>query len=260
MGIIKTILPEGLYRKYFSIKNRLFKLAAEESETPEQLEKRKVFYSQFFSPGELCFDVGANVGNRIAPMLLAGAKVVAVEPQKQCYEVLESKFGDKISVVKKGLGDKEEVKEFFISDESTISSFSKDWIDKVKESRFKYYNWNKVVKVQMTTLDKLIEQFGLPVFIKIDVEGYELEVLKGLSNKVKFISIEYTVPELTDKAIACIRKLMEINPDLKCNYSIGESMQLEMDTWMDAMDMVNYIKTKQFIQTGFGDIYIKNSN
>jgi FkbM family methyltransferase len=219
---------------------------------------RKQFYAQFVQPGDLCFDVGANVGNRIDPILQIGAKVVAVEPQKQCYEILQRKFGDKIAIVKKGLSDEEGVKEFFISDESTISSFSKEWIDKVKEGRFKYYSWNKTEKIEMTTLDRLIEQYGLPVFIKIDVEGYELEVLKGLSKKVKFISFEYTVPEQTNKAMACLEKLLLINPSLKCNYSVGESMQLENKEWMDGVKMLEHISSPAFTATEFGDIYVMN--
>src|SRR4051812_33411059 len=132
MGIIKTILPDSWYGKFFRAKNRLFK-QEDELETQEQLESRKRFYGQFLQPGDLCFDVGANVGNRISPVLEIGARVVAVEPQKKCYQTLERKFGDKIVIVKKGLSGEEGVKEFYISDESTISSFSKEWIDKVKE-------------------------------------------------------------------------------------------------------------------------------
>lgn len=258
MGLIKSILPDEWYGKFFRFKNSLLNKNEEEQESEETLALRKIFYSQFLKSGELCFDVGANVGNRIEPMLQIGAKVIAVEPQKKCYEILNKKFGDRITIVTKGLSDKEEVKEFYISDATTISSFSKEWIDKVKETRFKYYAWNKVEKVEMTTLDNLINQYGLPAFIKIDVEGYELEVLSGLTKKVKFISFEYTVPEQTDKAIACLQKLIEINPVLTGNFSVGESMQLEKNNWMNAQEMLAFIQSKDFIDTGFGDIYIQN--
>jgi FkbM family methyltransferase len=258
MGLIKSILPEEWYGKFFRLRNSLLNKNEEEQESAEVLQARKLFYSQFLKNGELCFDVGANVGNRIEPMLQIGAKVVAVEPQKKCYETLQKKFGDSITIVTKGLSDKEEIKEFYISDSTTISSFSKEWIDKVKETRFKYYAWNKVEKVEMTTLDNLIQQYGLPAFIKIDVEGYELEVLSGLTKKVKFISFEYTVPEQTDKAIACLEKLITINPELTGNFSVGESMKLEKKVWMKAPEMLTFINSKEFTDTGFGDIYIQN--
>jgi FkbM family methyltransferase len=258
MGIIKSILPDEWYGKFFRFKNNLLNRNVEEQESEDTLVLRKEFYNQFLKKDELCFDVGANVGNRIEPMLQIGAKVIAVEPQKKCIEILQKKFGDRITIVTKGLSEKEEVKEFYISDASTISSFSKEWIDKVKETRFKYYAWNKVEKVEMTTLDNLINQYGLPAFIKIDVEGYELEVLSGLSKKVKFISYEYTVPEQTNKAVACLQKLISINPDLTANFSVGESMKLEKGKWMSAQEMLTFIQSKEFENTGFGDIYISN--
>lgn len=258
MGIIKSLLSDEWYGKFFRLKNSLLNKNEEEQEPENVLALRRDFYNQFLKKNELCFDVGANVGNRIEPMLQIGAKVVAIEPQKKCYETLQKKFGDRITIVTKGLSDKEEVKEFYISDSTTISSFSKEWIDKVKETRFKYYAWNKVEKVEMTTLDNLITQYGLPSFIKIDVEGYELEVLSGLTKRVKFISYEYTVPEQTDKAIACLQKLILINPDLTANFSVGESMKLESDKWMNATEMLAFMKSKEFIDTGFGDIYIQN--
>ncbi len=259
MSIIRSILSDKWYGKFFRFKNLLLNKNVEEQQPADVLELRKIFYGQFLKSGELCFDVGANVGNRIEPLLQLGARVIAVEPQKKCYEILKKKFGDRITIVTKGLSDKEEVKEFYISDATTISSFSKEWIDKVKETRFKYYAWNKTEKIEMTTLDNLIEQYGLPSFIKIDVEGYELEVLGGLSKKVNYISFEYTVPEQTDKAIACLQKLIAINPDLKGNFSIGESMRLEKQRWMNAQEMLTFINSEEFIKTEFGDIYIENN-
>jgi FkbM family methyltransferase len=168
------------------------------------LRKRKIFYASFVKKGDFCFDVGANLGNRIEPLLQIGAKVLAIEPQKTCIEYLQHKFGNKITLITKGVSDSEGVKSFYISDSSTISSFSREWINAVKEERFKEYNWDKVVETEMTTLDKLIQEYGVPVFIKIDVEGYELEVLKGLNSPVDVISFEYTTPEQTMKAIDCI--------------------------------------------------------
>lgn len=50
-------------------------------------------YGQFIRPGDLCFDIGANLGNRVALFLALGATVVAVEPQEICTRVLQLKFG-----------------------------------------------------------------------------------------------------------------------------------------------------------------------
>lgn len=224
------------------------------------VKKRLSFYSQLVHQGDLYFDVGANYGNRIEIMLKLGCRILAIEPQEQCYKFLKTKYGSKIKIVRKGLGEKEEQKEIFISDAHTVSSFSKDWIDAVKKSgRFKDQEWNRKELVGMTTLDKLIEEYGQPRFIKIDVEGYELEVLKGLNTPIGCISIEYTVPEQTDKAIDCIDYIKKISKDriVECNYSVNETMEWAMEAWKSCDDMIEYIQTQAFIQTGFGDIYLR---
>ena len=114
----------------------------------------------------------------------------------------------------KGLCEKECIRTFHLSNASTISSFSDEWISSVKNTRFKGFNRDRTMEVEMTTLDKLIETYGIPVFIKIDVEGYELEVLKGLSKPVRLISFEYTVPERPDRVIDCIRTVSKITRPL----------------------------------------------
>lgn len=223
----------------------------------EEDNKRRDFYALFVNKGDLCFDVGANVGNRIRPLLSLGARVVAIEPQETCYKYLRLKFKEKIKVVTKGLGETETVKDFHIADDATLSTFSDDWLNAVKDGRFKERSWDNVVKVEMTTLDKLFATYGVPKFIKIDVEGYELEVLKGLSQPVHMISFEYTVPEQTSKALQCIEQIYKSNPRIECNYSIGESMEFELSKWLSVDDMKEHIFTPTFTNTVFGDIYVR---
>lgn len=218
---------------------------------------RSKFYSAFVNSGDICFDVGANIGNRVLPLLMIGAKVIAVEPQADCQEILKQKFGKKITIVGKGLGEKESVKKFYVSNGSVLSSFSEEWINSVKESRFNEYSWDEPIELEMTTADKLIEAYGVPSFIKIDVEGYESEVLKGLTHPVKMISFEYTVPEQTEKAIQCIDQILKHHSNIECNYSEGESMQWNMEKWLSADDMKNFIASEDFINTAFGDIYVR---
>jgi len=85
--------------------------------------QRVAFYSSFIRRGDLCFDVGANMGNRISPLLQIGARVVAVEPQEQCLKILRYKSGKRIEMVPQGIDAVEGRKTFHISNASTISSF-----------------------------------------------------------------------------------------------------------------------------------------
>jgi FkbM family methyltransferase len=84
----------------------------------------------------------------------------------------------------------------------TLGSMSTDWIEKVqKASFFPGCYWDREEVVQTTTLDALIDQFGVPDFCKIDVEGFEFEVLRGLSRPVGTISREYTSGVLEPRSI-----------------------------------------------------------
>jgi len=227
-------------------------------DTKDVIDRRQKFYNQFISPNDLVFDVGANVGNRTKPLLNIGARVVAIEPQKKCCKILEKKFGNKIEIVPIGLGETEEIKDFFVANIHTSSSFSTEWIDVVKKERFKdFITWKKPIKIQITTLNKLIVRYGLPKFIKIDVEGYELEVLKGLTYAVDLISFEY-IPEQIHKAIDCISQIEKYNSEIECNFSKGESMEFSLKNWQSATDFKNYILSQEFSSTiGWGDIYVR---
>lgn len=232
----------------------------QQGENEQVKHARRSFYSQFLSPEDLCFDVGANMGNRVEILLSLGCRVVAIEPQPECCKYLKRKFGNRIDLVQKGLGPAEEIRNLHISDAHTVSSFSQDWIESVQQSRrFGSIVWQKSTPVQMTTVDNLIEIFGTPAFLKIDVEGFELEVLKGLSSPVRMISFEYTVPEQTSKAVECIQHLAQIKKDkiVTCNYSVGESMLWGFNEWLAPEKMVDFVKSKAFMDTNFGDIYIR---
>jgi FkbM family methyltransferase len=224
------------------------------------IEQKQNFYSSFINKNDLCFDIGANMGNRIEPLLEIGAKIVAVEPQKICYTFLQKKFGNKIEIITKGLGDSEGFEKFYVSNANTLSSFSADWINAVKLNRFKKNNWNKVVKIEITTLDNLIEKYGIPKFIKIDVEGYELNVLNGLTKAINLICYEYTVPEQTEKLIHCLERIEQNYSKIECNYSIGESMKFALQKWLSKEEMKFHINTNEFLNSDFGDIYVRIKN
>lgn len=219
---------------------------------------RKNFYKTFVNHESLVFDVGANVGNRVEVFLKLGATVVAIEPQEFCRKILGIKFGKKIKLVPYGVGEVEEEKTMYISNSNTISSFSKEWIDEVKKNRFKNEEWNKTETIKVTTLEKLIIKHGKPSFIKIDVEGYELQALKGLEQAVQTISFEYTVPEQITNAHSCVEYLNGLSKYYHFNYSTGETMILVLDDFVSFEQFNNTIlNSNEFIKSSNGDIYAK---
>jgi FkbM family methyltransferase len=254
--IIRVLKALGLYQ-FFLKQKRAADQRKFEKQEKMNAAKRAPFYSSFLSAGDLVFDVGANIGNRVEVFLEIGCKVVAVEPQQDCIATLQNKFGSRITIVDKGLGEREEEKTLYIADTNTISSLAEDWIESVKESRFKNHQWNKTAQIRLTTMDKLVAQFGVPAFCKIDVEGYELQVLKGLTKAIPHISLEYTVPEQSTRLLECIDYCYRLSPSCTFNYAVGENMEMVLPQYCSYKEFKQLVAGKKFIDSGFGDIYIK---
>jgi len=205
----------------------------------------------------LCFDVGANIGRKTEKFLTLGAKVVCVEPQLHCVSILNNKFNsnENVKIVNAALGEREDVLEIFISKSDTVSSMSKEFIEKTSQERFRGIFWDRTEKINVTTLDNLISTYGLPDYCKIDVEGYEVEVLKGLSNKINLISIEFT-PELKEKTFECMRILGNI-AEYEYNYSEGESDVFSFTEWVSSDNMIEHLRKNNDFKISFGDLYAK---
>jgi FkbM family methyltransferase len=168
-----------------------------------------MFYKGFITPNFKIIDVGANLGNYSQVFINYGANVIAVEPQEQCQHILNKRFNNvaNFKLIPSATGAAKSVAVINKSASHTIASMSTQWIQNVKNSnRFNGENWSETETVNVTTLDTIILENFMPNYIKIDVEGYELEVLNGLSKAVDYISFEITLPEMTQLAIDCVTK------------------------------------------------------
>ncbi len=213
------------------------------------------FYSQFINKGDLCFDIGANIGEYTMTFLRLRNKVICVEPQLICLRKLYELFrkNKNVIIVGKAVGDKEGISELSICEnESGISTLSNKW--KIKGRFSKNHKWTKTQKVKITTLDKLISTYGFPKFCKIDVEGFELECLKGLSKKIPYICFEFT-KEFINDAMKCMGHLQSLG-NVKFNYVTKEEFRFRLFKWIyseQLYDVINSIPDDLL----WGDIYAR---
>ena len=217
------------------------------------------FYKQFINPNDLVFDVGANVGSRVKLFLNIGAKVIAFEPQKELCNHMHGylKRHSKFFLENIALGASVGSAELKISDAHVLSSMSNRWINATKESgRFAQHTWDKSVTVEVSTLEEQIKKFGKPTFIKIDVEGFELEVLEGLKTPAKDISIEFCAEDL-DNSLNCLNYISRLGNYI-FNYSDGETLSFADKKWIDINDIKSNLKSACSDNPKlWGDIYAK---
>ena len=234
--------------------------------TAWQMKHRQQFFMPLLAPGALVFDVGANMGEFTAAFLSAGAgKVVAVEPQSDHCLHLATAFAS--SIIEK----KVVIKPYAASSkpghmrlqvsndpQHTMSTLSSTFVEVGRKNG---YNWDvaAAVDVPVTTLAALIADFGRPDFIKIDVEGHELEVLQGLDAAVNLVSFEYnTDPQLLQAASLCVDRMCELG-DYEFNFQAEaqDMTALQFDRWVSA-DLIKFTLHNDIArQRRYGDVYCR---
>jgi FkbM family methyltransferase len=214
------------------------------------------FYRDLLRPGDLAFDIGAHVGNRARAMRSAGARVVALEPQAPFSAFLRLTLPRDIRLVEAAAGGAETLAQMAVSSRHpTVSSLKSGFVKEAGAAPgFEHVRWDSAQQVQVTTLDSLIAQEGLPRYIKIDVEGYELEVLSGLSQPVDYISVEY-LPGLPGLTLSVIDRLLELGA-YQFNPVRGEAGAFLWETWREADATKKWLLSLPADSTS-GDLYAR---
>jgi FkbM family methyltransferase len=250
-------LKSQLRSTYFGAVYRKF---AQRWRAVRQDRNMRQFYAQFIKSGDLAFDVGAYRGSRTNIFLRLGAHVIAVEPVFESVVTLSIRFHDnpRVRIIPKALGAIEGRADMLISQPFPYSSsLSKKYVQSKAESGHnEVLAWRETRTVGVTTLDKLIEQFGLPAFVKIDVEGYEDQVFQGLTHPLSALSFEFH-PHILEPALQSIDYLKRFGA-LRANYAIGEQFEWMLDQWVTPDELIRILKSFE-PKTDFlyGDVYVR---
>ena len=213
-------------------------------------------YARFVRPGDLVFDIGAHVGDRTAAFRRLGARVVAAEPQPALVRTLKLLYGRDKSVVIEpvALGRTDGAIELKINvDNPTVSTASDEFIAAAHGAPgWDGQAWTRRAEVPITTLDTLIARHGAPAFVKIDVEGFEAEVLAGLTHPLPVLSFEFTTIQRA-VALAAIERCVALGLT-RFDAALGETHTFVHDAWRSADEMRRWLAELPDTANS-GDIY-----
>jgi FkbM family methyltransferase len=259
MGTLKQRIP-------FAVRHRLRQVSDRISAAPAQAARRaadaddpmsRAYYDWYlrrrFGPlrallpaDPLVFDVGANVGAWTGVLRSMGCRVVAVEPQADCIDRLQMRFaGDpRVTIVAAAIGGETGDIELFVAAGSEHATTSRKWMDDmVARGGFQPSYWEQIVTVATRTLDDLIQEFGEPHYLKLDIEGSEPTALHGLSHAPPLVSFE-THGETLDDAAACIEQLAKLGR-YEFNLTPGDFPTPLWTEWVDGEELVSTLQTQR---------------
>jgi FkbM family methyltransferase len=213
-------------------------------------DKQLDFYRRLLAelrPGDLIFDIGANEGFKTDLFLRLGARVVAIEPDETNQSILREKFArfrlvrKPVVIVGKAVSDNSRSETMWVDGPgSAVNTLSQKWASALNTNKARHahghhgLDFARQRTVETTTLEQLMCAHGMPMFIKIDVEGYELNVIRGLQRPVPYLSFEVNLPEFRPEGLQCVEILARLAAAGKFNYAVECERGMVLERWLSA--------------------------
>jgi FkbM family methyltransferase len=247
-GLYHRLRASSIHELYWRIAGKRWILAR---------EKQLDFYRSLLTglrPGDLIFDIGANEGFKSDLFLRLGARVIAIEPDETNQSILRERFAKlrlvrrPIVIVGKAVSDNNSLETMWIDGPgSAVNTLSQKWASALNANKARHtqghsgLDFTRRKTVETTTLESLMSEHGVPVFIKIDVEGYELNVIRGLQRPVPYLSFEVNLPEFRSEGLECVEILGGLAAEGKFNYAVDCEQGLTLDRWIAADEFLHVL-------------------
>jgi FkbM family methyltransferase len=229
------------------------------AETRVHLSRNAALFSHVCPRGGLVFDVGANLGQKTAIFVSLGARVVSIEPERRCCEYLRKRFGasDRVTVVNVAVSDEPGRLELFVNPQTPeISTLDRAWLtdgpDKDKAGQV------EAQSVDVVTLTQLIERFGVPDYVKLDVEGFESKVLRGLKVPVGNLSFEFHADNVGEVAERC--GIVDALGRYTYNFTRANTGTLALPSWVTAEELCAAIRATAPGLDRWGDVFARRAS
>jgi FkbM family methyltransferase len=203
-------------------------------------------YARYLAAGDLAFDIGAHVGDRISSFRRLGCRVVALEPLPLCHRLqrLIHRRDPQVSLLAAAAGSRSGRALLHVNRANpTVCTLSAEFVRAARGAHgWEGQEWDAHIEVPVVTLDQLIAAHGVPRFVKVDVEGFEAEVLRGMTHRVSALSFEFTTIR-RQAAQDCLALLDQLG-NYRFDVALGESQRLEfgepvaagkLAAWLDAL-------------------------
>lgn len=209
---------------------------------------RLAFLRTVLEPGMLVFDIGANIGQYAELYQALGCRVVAVEPQPHLAALIASRL-PRVTVEQTAVGARIGTADLQVGAAHWVATLSHRYAQIVRETIDPNL---RPLQVPVTTVDALADKHGRPNYVKIDVEGFEQQVIAGMTQPPGLVSFEFHCSML-DEADACMRAL-----DGYCfSVTLEESFKWDLREGSRAEALARLEKLRRANPGAWGDVYAR---